>query len=118
MKVLFWLFVALGCIYVFYAGATAVWSYLEITGVVEEAVVERASRSDRTERAARVRDEIAKKVAASGIRVDERGLSVSDEGRTLDVSVRWNWPVIVYQGQEYVAIPLKHERTFNVPERR
>lgn len=117
MKVLFWLFVAIGCIYVFYTGATAIWSYLEITGVVEEAVVERA-RSAGTERAARVRDEIAKKVAASGIRVDERDLSVSDEGRTLDVSVRWSWPVIVYQGQDYVSIPLKHERSFNVPERR
>lgn len=117
MKALFWVFVAIGCIYVFYTGATAVWSYLEITGVVEEAVVERA-RSGGAERAARVKDEIAKKVAASGIRVDERNLSVADEGRTLDVSVRWSWPVIVYQGQEYVSIPLKHERTFNVPERR
>jgi hypothetical protein len=117
MKVLFWVFVAIGGVYVFYAGATAVRSYLEITGVVEEAVVERA-RSGGNERAARVKDEIAKKVAASGIRVDERDLSVSDEGRTLDVSVRWSWPVIVYQGQEYVSIPLKHERSFTVPERR
>jgi hypothetical protein len=116
MKVLFWLLVAIGCVYLFYTGATAVWSYLEIAGLVEEVVVER--RNDRSERAARVREEIAKKVAASGIRLDERGLSVSDEGRTLDVSVSWSWPVIVYQGQEYVAIPLKHEKSFSVPERR
>ena len=118
MKVLFWVFVAIGCVYVFYTGAMAVWSYLEITSVVEEVVAERASRSDRQERAGRVRDDIARKVAASDINVDERAISVTDEGRTLNVSVRWNWPVIVYQGKELLAVPLKHERTFEVPERR
>ena len=118
MKALFWVLVAIGCVYVFYTGAMAVWSYLEITSVVEEVVAERASRSEREERATRVQEDIAKKVAASGIKVDDRGVSVSDEGRTLDVSVRWSWPVIVYQGEEVVAIPLRHERTFSVPEKR
>jgi hypothetical protein len=118
MKVLFWIFVAIGCVYVFYTGAMAVWSYLEITSVVEEVVNERASRTDRQERASRVRDDIAKKVMASGINVDEGAISVSDEGKTLEVSVRWNWPVIVYQQREYLAVPLKHDRTFEVPDRR
>jgi hypothetical protein len=118
MKVLFWIFVAIGCVYVFYTGAMAVWSYLEITSVVEEVVNERASRSGREERAGRVKEDIAKKVAASGISVDDRSILVSDEGKRLDVSVRWNWPVIVYQQHEYLAVPMKHERTFDVPERR
>jgi hypothetical protein len=118
MKALAWIFVAIGCVYAFYTGAMAAWSYLEVTSVVEEVVNERASRSDRQERASRVRDDIAKKVAASGINVDERAISVSDEGKTLDVSVRWNWPVITYQEREYLAVPLKHDRTFEVPERR
>ena len=118
MKALFWVLIAIGCVYVFYTGAMAVWSYLEITSVVEEVVAERASRTEREERATRVKEDIAKKVAASGIRVGDRSVSVSDEGRTLDVSVRWSWPVIVYQGEEVFAIPLKHERTFKVPEKR
>ena len=118
MKALAWVFVAIGCVYVFYSAAMAVWSYLEVTSVVEEVVNERASRTERQERASRVRDDIAKKVAASGINVDERGVSVSDEGKTLDVSVRWNWPVITYQEKEYLAVPMKHNRTFEVPERR
>jgi len=118
MKVLFWVLVAIGCVYVFYTGAMAVWSYLEITSVVEEVVAEWASRTGREERATRVKEDIDKKVAASGIKVGDRGVSVSDEGRTLDVSVRWSWPVIVYQGAEVLAIPLKHERTFKVPEKR
>jgi len=118
MKALFWVLVAIGCVYVFYTGAMAVWSYLEITSVVEEVVAEWASRTEREERATRVKEDIAKKVAVSGIKVGDRGVSVFDEGRTLDVSVRWSWPVIVYQGAEVLAIPLKHERTFKVPEKR
>jgi len=118
MKALAWVFVAIGCVYVFYSAAMAVWSYLEVTSVVEEVVNERASRTERQERASRVRDDIAKKVAASGINVDERSISVSDEGKTLDVSVRWNWPVVTYQEKEYLAVPMKHDRTFEVPERR
>ena len=118
MKVLFWIFVAIGCVYLFYTGSMAVWSYLEITSLVEEVVNERAARTDRQERAGRVRDDLVKKVAASGINVDERSILVTDEGKTLDVSVRWNWPVVVYQEREYLAVPLKHERTFQVPERR
>lgn len=118
MKALAWIFVAIGCVYVFYSAAMAVWSYLEVTSVVEEVVNERASRTERQERASRVRDDIAKKVAASGINVGDRGVSVSDEGKTLDVSVRWNWPVITYQEKEYLAVPMKHDRTFEVPERR
>ena len=70
MKALFWVFVAIGCVYVFYTGSKAVWSYLEITSLVEEVVNERASRTERQERAGRVRDDIAKKVAASGINVN------------------------------------------------
>jgi len=45
MKALFWVLVAIGCGYVFYAGAMAVSSYLEITSVVEQVVAERASRT-------------------------------------------------------------------------
>jgi hypothetical protein len=118
MKVLFWVLVAIGCVYVFYLGAMAVSSYLEVTSIVEEVVNERASRTERQDRAARVKDDIARKTAASGIPVDERTISVNDEGRTLEVGVRWNWPLIVYQEREYLSVPLKHERTFTVPERR
>jgi len=116
MKALFWVFVAILCVYAFYSGAMVVWSYLEITGVVEEVVVERA-RGDRNERATRIRDEIAKKVAESGIKIDARSVSVSDTGPTLDVGVRWSWPVVSYQGEDYLSLPLKHERTFTIPAR-
>jgi hypothetical protein len=117
VKTLFWILVAIGCVYVFYVGAMAASSYLEVTSIVEEVVNERASRTDRQDRAGRVRDDIAKKVAASGIPVDDRTISVNDEGKTLEVGVRWSWPLIVYQEREYLTVPLKHDRTFTVPER-
>jgi len=118
MKIIFWLLFAVGCIYIFYSGAMTAWSYLEVKGVVEDVVAERAPRSERMYRANQVKADIAKRVAASGIKVDDTEISVSDEGRTLDVRVRWNWPVIVYKGDEIWTIPLTHERTFQVPEKR
>ncbi len=117
MKALFWVFVAILCVYIFYTGAMAVWSYLEVTSLVEDVVNERASRGDRNERATRIRDEIAKKVAESGIKIDERSVSVSDTGPALDIGVRWSWPVVTYQGQAYLSLPLSHDRTFNIPAR-
>jgi Fe2+ transport system protein FeoA len=89
MKALFWVFVAILCVYIFYIGAMGIWSYLEVTSIVEDVVNERASRSGRDERATRIRDEIAKKVTDSGIRTDDRGVTVSDTGPALDVGVRW-----------------------------
>ena len=117
MKALFWVLVAILCVYIFYTGAMAVWSYLEVTSLVEDVVNERASRSGRDDRATRIRDEIAKKVADSGIKIHDRSVTVSDTGPTLDIGVRWNWPVVSYQGEDWVALPLKHERTFNIPAR-
>src|SRR6185503_8466691 len=108
MKALFWVFVAILCVYIFYIGAMGIWSYLEVTSIVEDVVNERGTR---------IRDEIAKKVTDSGIRTDDRGVTVSDTGPALDVGVRWNWPVVSYQGEVYFSVPLKHERTFNIPAR-
>lgn len=117
MRTLFWILVAILCVYIFYTGAMCVWSYLEVTSLVEDVVNERASRSGRDDRATRIRDEIAKKVADSGIKIDDRSVTVSDTGPTLDVGVRWNWPVVTYQGTDYLSLPLSHERTFNIPAR-
>jgi hypothetical protein len=47
MKALFWVFVAILCVYIFYIGAMGIWSYLEVTSIVEDVVNERASRSGR-----------------------------------------------------------------------
>ena len=118
MKIIFWLLVAIAVLYGFYSGAMAIWSYMEVQSIVEEVVAERGVRSDRFERAARVKEDILKRAATSGVRLDDRELKITEEGRAFTVLVRWTWPVVVYQGEEVLAIPLKHERTFDLPERR
>jgi len=41
MKVVFWLFVAIGLVYAFYSGAIAAYQYIQVKDVVEESVLER-----------------------------------------------------------------------------
>src|SRR5207249_4041195 len=56
MKIIFWLLVAVGCVYLFYSGGMTVWSYLEVKGVVEDVVAERAPKSERMYRATQVKE--------------------------------------------------------------
>lgn len=114
MRAVFWLLVAVGIVYAFYSGAVAVWQYLEIKGIVEESVAERA-KVDRQERAARVRDDILKRASASGVTLDERDVLVTEEERTLRVLIRWSHPVIVYKGDAVLSIPLAFDKSFSVP---
>ena len=117
MKVLFWLLVALGFVYAFYAGAVAVYSYYQVTDIVKETVKERAG-VDRYERAERIRREILKKATESGVPLGERDLRVTDDNRTLRVLIRWSYPVIFYKGDAVLSIPLKYERSFAMPSSR
>jgi len=116
VKLVFWLLLAVAIVYGLYSGAMALWSHLEVQGIVEEVVAERA-RADRFERAARVKEDVLKRAAQAGIALDDRETRVTDEGRLLTVLVRWAWPVIAYRGDVVLAIPLKHERAFELPER-
>ncbi|MBI2155308.1 MAG: hypothetical protein HYU26_00135 [Candidatus Rokubacteria bacterium] len=88
MKIIFWLLVAIAVLYGFYSGAMAIWSYMEVQSIVEEVVTERGVRSDRFERATRVKEDILKRAATSGVRLDDRALTITDEGRAFTVLVR------------------------------
>jgi len=114
VKVLFWLLVALGLVYAFYAGAVAVYSYYQVTDIVKETVKERAG-VDRYERAERIRRDILKKATESGVPLSERDVRVSDENRTLRVMIRWSYPAIFYKGDAVLSIPLSYEKSFEVP---
>lgn len=113
MKAVFWLLVTIGIVYAFYSGGVAVWQYLEVKGVVEESVAERA-KVDRHERAGRVKDDILKRASASGVTLDEREVFVTEEDRTLRVLIRWSYPVIVYKGDAVLSIPLAFDKAFAV----
>lgn len=114
MKTVFWLLVAVGVVYGFYSGAVAIWQYYEIKGIVEESVAERA-RMDRYERPGRVRDDILRRAPDTGVTLDERDVFVTEEDRTLRVLIRWSYPVIIYNGDAVLAIPIAFDKAFAVP---
>jgi hypothetical protein len=112
MKPLLWLFLAIGLVYGFYSGAVAVYEYMQVKDVVEESVQER-SRLDRYERPGRVKDDILRKSSAAGINLEERDVMVTEENSVLRVLIRWTRPVIVYNNEAYVSIPISYDRSFN-----
>jgi hypothetical protein len=111
MKVVFWLFVALGCVYVFYSGALAVYQYLQMKDVVEESVQE-GWRLDKFDRSARVKQDILRKAPETGVALDAQNVLVTDEERNLHVLIRWSHPVVVYRHQAYVSIPISYDKVF------
>jgi hypothetical protein len=107
MRALALLLVAIGCFYLFYSGAMAVWSYLTLSGIVEDAVQERGRTA-----AGPVREAILRGAAASGLALDEGQVLVETDERALNVHLRWTWPLVTYQGTAYVEVPLSLERSF------
>jgi hypothetical protein len=117
MKVTFWLLVALGFVYAFYAGAVAVYSYYQVAGIVKETVTERTG-VDRYERADRIKRDILKKAPESGVPLTERDVRVTEDAQTLRVLIRWSYPAIFYKGDAVLSIPLKFEKSFEMPTTR
>src|SRR5436190_4115966 len=114
VKITFWLLVAIGCLYAFYSGAVAVYSYYQVKGIVRETVKERAGL-DRVERADRIKQDILDKASQSSLPLAERGVRVIDENRTLRVTIRWSYPAIFYKGDAIVSIPISYDNSFDVP---
>ena len=117
MKVTFWFLVAIGFVYAFYTGAVAIYSYYQVKDIVSETVKEHAGL-DRHERADRIQQDVLKKASQSGLALDERTVRVTDENRTLRVAIRWSYPVAFYKGDAVLSIPLKYERSFEMPSSR
>lgn len=111
MKIVFWLFVAIGFVYAFYSGAIAVYQYLQLKDVVEESVLERW-KLDKFERAARVKQDILRKAPETGVTLNAQNVLVTDEERNLRVLLRWSYPVVVYRDRAYVSIPIAYDKVF------
>jgi hypothetical protein len=107
MKALALLAVALGCFYLFYAGAMAAWSYFTLSSIVEDAVYEHGRAA-----AAPVRAGILRAAAAAGLALDDGQVTVTADDRALHVALRWTWPLVTYQGVTYLEVPLSLERSF------
>jgi hypothetical protein len=117
MRVVFWLLVGIGFMYAFYSGAIAAYSYFQVKDAVTETVGERWA-VDRYERAGRIKQEILKKASQSGVVLDEREVSVTEDDRMLLVRIRWSYPVFVYKGEPFYSQRFSYEKSFQLPAAR
>lgn len=113
MRALFWLLVAIGFVYAFYAGAVAVWQYYEVKGIVEEVVAE-SMKTERFGHSALVKNDVLRKTPAIGVVLDEREVFVTEENRQLRVVIRWSYPAIVYRGEAKLSIPITLDKSYPI----
>jgi len=111
MKLVFWLAVAVLFFYGAYSAMMAGWSYFQINDVVEQAAREKQG-GKQDERVRQVREDIVKGAARSGLVIDEQAVDVQPSDRGLAVKVRWTYPVIVYNNETILSIPLSVDRAF------
>ena len=100
------LLLAVAFFYAFYCGAGAIWSYLELSSVVDRAL-EESGRAG----AAAVREAILQSAGRAGVRVHAQNVLVSEEGGIYSIHIRWTWPVITYRGENVLEIPLSLQRS-------
>ena len=113
MKIVFGFLVGIGLVYAFYSGAVAGYSYFQVRGIVEDTVGERA-RTDRSERASRIEQDILRKASENGLTLNLRELSVTEDDRTLRVLIRWSYPVFIYKGEALLSMPLSFDKSFEM----
>jgi hypothetical protein len=106
VKLIGLLFLAVAFFYAFYSGAGAIWSYFELSSVVDRALEERGRAG-----APAMRDAILQSAGRAGVPVRAQDVVVSEEDGIYSIHIRWTWPVITYQGKDVLEIPLSLQRS-------
>ncbi len=114
MRLVLWGLVAVAICWVAYGIMMSAWQYFEVGGVVDEALRSRNVADIGTART--VKDRILKGSAESGIPLEEREVNVTLDNQTYSVNVVWSFPVLIYQGQPVLRIPLSLNRTKQATE--
>ena len=114
MKLVYWGLVAVAICWLAYAGMMSIWQYFQVSGVVDDALRARNVADIGTART--VKDKILKASAESGIPLDAGEVSVSFENQTYSVNVIWSFPILIYQGQPVLRIPMSLTRTKQATE--
>ena len=99
-------------------------SYLQTSGLVEQAVREADKRRQaaiqtgfteaNSEFIVNVRAGVVVAARRSGLLLDEGGLVVSAVPGGVRVSVKWSLPAVSFQGETLLSIPMSFDGTFNV----
>jgi hypothetical protein len=109
MRLFFWGLVAVAVVYGAYAVMMSAWQYFQVSGVVDEALQPYAIKEvGGTARG--VKNKILKETADAGIPLGDRDVSVTLAERQLTVNIVWSFPVIIYNGEPVLAIPISLKR--------
>lgn len=117
MKALFTLLVIAGIVYGIYSGFMAVWSYFEVSNLVEEIVPRELPKMrgwDPPDRAKKVHDAIVQGAIDSGVALDPAAVTVSEEDGALWVRINAAYPVVRYH--DLLSIPIATAHSFSVPQ--
>ena len=109
MRLFFWGLVAVVAAYGAYAVMMSAWQYLQVSGVVDDVMQPRAIADLGSARAVKAR--ILKETAESGVPLEDRDVSVTVDNRLYTVKILWSFPVIIYQGEPVLSIPLSLTRS-------
>jgi hypothetical protein len=85
------------------------WQYFQVSGVVDDVMQPRAIADLGSARAVKAR--ILKDTAESGVPLEDRDVNVTVDNRLYTVKIMWSFPVIIYQGEPVLSIPLSLTRT-------
>jgi hypothetical protein len=108
MKLIFWGLVVVAALYGAYAVMMSAYQYLQVSGVVDDVMQPRSLAELGSTRA--VRDKILKETAESGVPLEGRDVTVTLADRVYTVRIIWSFPVIIYQGEPVLSIPISLTR--------
>ena len=122
MKIIFTLVLVVGLGYVAYSAILAAGTYLEVSQIVDDAVldlkpglfdnVQHALTGERDSFALKLREGILAKVAKAQLPIAAENIVVNDTAERVQVQVKWTQPVIIYQNEVVFSVPLSVKRGF------
>jgi hypothetical protein len=99
-------------LYMFWTGGMAVRSYWQMSDVVDRAFeLQERSRSG----VPAVHRAVIDGAAEAGVPILADDVEVREEGSVLAVRLRWSWPIVSWQGEQIVRLPLSMERSKTKP---
>ena len=110
MRLVGWLLVAFVLFYGVYCAAMTGWSYIELSGVVEQALAEQARNGGGA-----VKRAIITAATEKGIPLKDGNVLVNDVNRMVVARVKYAFPAVRWQGDDVVEIPLSIERSVAAP---
>ena len=112
MKLFFWGLVAVACCYAAYGAMMSGYQWFQIHSVLDEVLQPRNLRELPT--ATDVKQRIVREATAVGVPLAAREVNVVANRGVLAIQVAWTFPMIVYNGESVLAIPLSVKKQHQI----